>query len=174
VRTGTNTCLGRTPKPLMVPTPRPHPHTRRTTNECHYKTDDRNDHPQRTSNHNVGSSSQHQPPSSHNSERKCTHERMYGHAREHDRPTDDSNPSDMSNVTCYGCGEKGHITKDPKCKNFRKSKPSAKMFMAREILDEDDDGQADNRVVDQDRESGDHDQNDQTPWDQYDSDVVGS
>jgi hypothetical protein len=54
----------------------------------------------------------------------------HGHAREHDRPTDDSTPPDMSNMTCYGCGEKGHIAKDPKCKNFGKSKPSMKMFMA--------------------------------------------
>jgi hypothetical protein len=77
-------------------------------------------------------------------------------------------------MTCYGCGEKGHIAKDPKCKNFGKSKPGAKMFAAREILDEDDDGRADDGVVDQDRESGDHDENDQIPWDQYDSDVVGS
>jgi hypothetical protein len=85
------------------------------------------------------------------------HERTHSHAREHDRPMDDSTPTDMSNMTCYGCGEKGHITKDPKCKNFGKSKPSAKMFVAQEILDEDDDGRADDRVVDQDRESGDHD-----------------
>jgi hypothetical protein len=67
---------------------------------------------------------------------------MHGHAREHDHPTDDSNPTDMSNMTCYGCGEKGHITKDLKCKNFGKSKPSVKMFVAQEILDEDDDGRA--------------------------------
>jgi hypothetical protein len=77
-------------------------------------------------------------------------------------------------MTCYGCGEKRHIAKDLKCKNFGKSKPGAKMFAAREILDEDDDGRADHRVINQDRESGDHDENDQTPWDQYDSDVVGS
>jgi hypothetical protein len=80
----------------------------------------------------------------------------------------------LLNTTCYGCGEKGHNAKDLKCKNFGKSKPSAKMFVAQEILDKDDDGRADDGVVDQDRESGDHDENDQTPWDQYDSDVVGS
>jgi hypothetical protein len=71
-------------------------------------------------------------------------------------------------MTCYGCGEKGHIAKDLKCKNFRKSKPGAKMFVAQEILDEDDDRRADDEVVDQDKESGGHDENDQTPWDQYD------
>jgi hypothetical protein len=87
---------------------------------------------------------------------------------------DDSSLPDMSNMICYGCGEKGHITKDPKCKNFRKSKPGVKMFMAQEILDKDDDGRANDGVVDQDRESGDHDENDQTPWDQCDSDVMGS
>jgi len=61
-----------------------------------------------------------------------------------------------------------------KCKELRKSKPGAKMFVAREILDKDDDGRANDEVIDQDKESGGHDENDQTPWDQYDSDVVGS
>jgi hypothetical protein len=48
------------------------------------------------------------------------------------------------------------------------------MFVAWEILDKDDDRRAEDDVFNQDRESGDHDEDDQTPWDQYDSDVVGS
>jgi hypothetical protein len=56
--TGTNERMSREDSQAStVPTPRPHPCTRQTTNECRYKTDDQNDHPQRTSNHNVGSSS---------------------------------------------------------------------------------------------------------------------
>jgi hypothetical protein len=54
--TGTNARLGRTIKPLTVPIPRPCPRMQPTMNECRYKPDDQNDHPARTSNHNVGSS----------------------------------------------------------------------------------------------------------------------
>jgi hypothetical protein len=46
------------------------------------------------------------------------HECTHGHAREHDRPTDDNTLTDMSNMTCYGCGEKGHIAKDTKCNTY--------------------------------------------------------
>jgi hypothetical protein len=77
-------------------------------------------------------------------------------------------------MTCYRCGKKGHITKDPKCKNYGKGKPSTKIFVAQEILDEDDDRRAEDKVFNQDRETGDHDDDDQTLWDQYDSDVIGS
>jgi hypothetical protein len=87
---------------------------------------------------------------------------------------DNSNPTDMSNITCYGCGKKGHMAKDLKCKNYRKHKPAAKMFTAQEILDEDKEGTAEGNAFDQECGAENHSNDPQYQWDQYDDGIVGS
>ena len=41
---------------------------------------------------------------------------------------------------CYGCGQEGHIAKDPKCPKNKMGKGTAmQMYMVREIVNEEDD-----------------------------------
>ena len=43
-------------------------------------------------------------------------------------------------ATCYGCGQEGHIARDPKCPKYKTGKGTAmQMYAAREIVHKEDD-----------------------------------